>query len=54
MDSERAAIIAAAHAAGGNLTVAASRLGIAKSTLYGKLKRLNIDVTSLRLPPFRR
>lgn len=50
VDSERAAIIAAAHAEGGNLTLTATRLGIAKSTLYGKIKRLNIDVASLRPP----
>ena len=41
--SERATIIVAINAEGGNLTRAAARLGIAKSTLYVKMKRYNID-----------
>lgn len=42
-DSERHAIIAAIRAENGNFTRAASRLGIAKSTLYEKMKRHGID-----------
>lgn len=42
-DSERQAIIAAIRAEGGNFTRAAIRLGIAKSTLYEKMKRYGID-----------
>jgi sigma-54 dependent transcriptional regulator, acetoin dehydrogenase operon transcriptional activator AcoR len=46
-DSERDAIIAAIHAAKGNFTAAARQLGIAKSTLYEKMKRHAIDRRSL-------
>lgn len=42
-DSERQAIIAAIRAEAGNFTRAATRLGIAKSTLYEKMKRYGID-----------
>lgn len=42
VDNERQAIIGAIEAEGGNLTRAAIRLGIAKSTLYEKLKRYGI------------
>ncbi|MCR6632456.1 MAG: sigma-54-dependent Fis family transcriptional regulator [Magnetospirillum sp.] len=42
-DSERQAIIAAIRAENGNFTRAATRLGIAKSTLYEKMKRYGID-----------
>lgn len=45
-DSERRAIIAAIRAEGGNFTRAATRLGIAKSTLYEKMKRYGIDRAS--------
>ncbi|NLH80689.1 MAG: hypothetical protein GX458_07590, partial [Phyllobacteriaceae bacterium] len=40
---ERAALLAAIAAEDGNLTRTARRLGIAKSTLYEKLKRHGID-----------
>lgn len=42
-DSEKAAITAAIRAEAGNFTRAAGRLGIAKSTLYEKMKRYGID-----------
>lgn len=43
VDSERWAIIGAIEAECGNLTRTAARLGIAKSTLYEKMKRYGID-----------
>jgi transcriptional regulator of acetoin/glycerol metabolism len=46
-DSERDAIIVAIRAEGGNFTRTAERLGIAKSTLYEKMKRYGIDRQSL-------
>ena len=42
-DSERLTIIAAIRVEGGNFTRAAERLGIAKSTLYEKMKRYGVD-----------
>ena len=45
-DSERVAIIAAIDAERGNFTRAAQRLGIAKSTLYEKMKRYGINRVS--------
>ncbi|MFL5280999.1 MAG: helix-turn-helix domain-containing protein [Rhodopila sp.] len=42
-DSARAAIATAIRIENGNLTRAAIRLGIAKSTLYEKMKRFGID-----------
>jgi transcriptional regulator of acetoin/glycerol metabolism len=42
-DSEKVAIMAAIQAEEGNFTRAAGRLGIAKSTLYEKMKRYEID-----------
>ncbi|MBB5373006.1 sigma-54-dependent Fis family transcriptional regulator [Acidocella aromatica] len=45
-DSERQAILAAIQAEGGNLTRAAGTLGIAKSTLYEKMKRYGIHRAS--------
>ncbi|MFL5257253.1 MAG: helix-turn-helix domain-containing protein [Rhodopila sp.] len=42
-DSTRAAIATAIRIENGNLTRAAIRLGIAKSTLYEKMKRFGID-----------
>lgn len=45
-DSERQAILSAMAAENGNLTRTALRLGIAKSTLYEKMKRYGIDRTS--------
>jgi transcriptional regulator of acetoin/glycerol metabolism len=47
-DSEREAIGAAISAEGGNLTRAAQRLGIAKSTLYEKMKRHGIGRDSAK------
>lgn len=41
-DTERQAIVAAIERAGGNLTQVARMLGIAKSTLYVKLKKFDI------------
>lgn len=46
-DSERSAIVAAIRAENGNFTRAAGRLGIAKSTLYEKMKRYGIDRSSV-------
>ncbi|MGE4280270.1 MAG: sigma-54-dependent Fis family transcriptional regulator [Magnetospirillum sp.] len=46
-DSERAALLAAIAAENGNLTRTAQRLGIAKSTLYEKMKRFGIDRDSI-------
>jgi sigma-54 dependent transcriptional regulator, acetoin dehydrogenase operon transcriptional activator AcoR len=46
-DSERTAIVAAIRAENGNFTRAAARLGIAKSTLYEKMKRHGLDRFSL-------
>ena len=46
-ESERDAIVAAIGAAKGNFTAAARRLGIAKSTLYEKMKRHGIKRCSL-------
>jgi len=40
---EREAILRAIRSSGGNMTGAARELGIAKSTLYVKLKRYNLD-----------
>jgi DNA-binding NtrC family response regulator len=42
-DAERAAILAALDATGGNRVQAALRLGIARSTLIEKLRRLNVN-----------
>ncbi len=42
-DAERLVIVSTIKASNGNLTKAARRLGIAKSTLYLKLKRYNLD-----------
>jgi DNA-binding NtrC family response regulator len=47
-ESDREAIIDAISAERGNFTRAAVRLGIAKSTLYEKLKRYSIDPMSTR------
>jgi transcriptional regulator of acetoin/glycerol metabolism len=47
IDTERDAIVSAIHAEKGNFTAAARQLGIAKSTLYEKMKRLGIDRRSL-------
>jgi DNA-binding NtrC family response regulator len=49
-DTERDAIVSAIHAKKGNFTAAARQLGIAKSTLYEKMKRLGIDRRSLNHP----
>lgn len=49
-DSVRAVIAAAIRLENGNFTRAASRLGIAKSTLYEKMKRYGIDRRSARQP----
>ena len=46
-DSERSAIVAAIRAEAGNFTRAAGRLGIAKSTLYEKMKRYGIERQSM-------
>jgi len=46
VDSERVTILAAIRAEDGNFTRAAGRLGIAKSTLYEKMKRYGIDRNS--------
>lgn len=46
-DNEREAILAAIAAENANFTRAAMRLGIAKSTLYGKMKRYGIDRQSI-------
>lgn len=43
VDAERSSILAAVRAEGGNFTRAARRLGIAKSTLYEKMKRHGLD-----------
>ena len=50
IDSARVAIAAAILTENGNFTRAAARLGIAKSTLYEKMKRYGIDRRLARLP----
>jgi transcriptional regulator with PAS, ATPase and Fis domain len=52
-DGELKSIRAALEADGGNLTLAAKHLGIAKSTLYAKLKKYDLDrvVTGVRALP---
>lgn len=47
-DTERAALLDAITTERGNFTNAARRLGIAKSTLYEKMKRFGIDRSSAR------
>ena len=47
-DTERAAILAALEATGGNRTHAAARLGIARRTLLYKLERLGITFPASR------
>jgi len=47
---ERDLIVEAIRSAGGNLTRATRSLGIAKSTLYLKLKRFGIDPNAYRTP----
>lgn len=49
-ESERDAIVNAIAMEKGNLTRSAARLGIAKSTLYEKMKRYNVDrVSAIRM-----
>lgn len=49
-ENERLSIMAAISRHGGNLTRTAEALGIAKSTLYQKMKRYNLDRTPTAFP----
>jgi len=44
IESEKSAILAAGQAARGNLTRTAQSLGISRSTLWRKMKELNISI----------
>lgn len=48
VDPERASLIAALRAEGGNARAAAARLGVARSTFYRRLERLGIDPAAYR------
>lgn len=45
---ERSSIVETLQSTGGNIRQSAVKLGIARSTLYEKLKKLNIDIKKLR------
>ena len=42
-EAERRAVVEALEKSGGNITEAAELLGIARNTLYNKLRKYNID-----------
>jgi transcriptional regulator of acetoin/glycerol metabolism len=45
---ERRAIVRALHATGGHLATAAARLGLARNTLYKRVRQYDVDLASVR------
>ena len=45
---ERRAIVRALHATGGHLDDAAARLGLARNTLYKRVRQYDVDLASVR------